>query len=63
MSQPTTQQFAGRTALITGGGTGIARAAAIALAAEGCAITVAGRTALTLEDVGKYISQYGHPVK
>lgn len=48
MSQ-TTQQFAGKTALITGGGTVIGRAATIALAAEGCAITVAGRTAATLE--------------
>ncbi len=38
-----------KTALINGGGTGIGRAAAIALAAESYAITVAGRTTVTLE--------------
>ena len=47
---PMRKQFTGKTALVTGGGTGIGRAAALGLAAEGCTVTVAGRTAATLED-------------
>ena len=45
-----TRQFEGRTALITGGGTGVGRVSALALAAEGCLVTVCGRTAGTLEE-------------
>jgi len=48
-----------KNSLITGGGTGIGRAAAIALAAEGYAITVAGRTAATLEQTVKLIEDAG----
>jgi NAD(P)-dependent dehydrogenase (short-subunit alcohol dehydrogenase family) len=51
--------FAGTTGFVTGGGTGIGRAAALALAAEGCAVTVAGRTARTLEDTVRAVIAAG----
>jgi len=43
----------GHHALVTGGGTGIGAAIAVALAAEGAAVTVAGRRLRPLEEVGR----------
>jgi NAD(P)-dependent dehydrogenase (short-subunit alcohol dehydrogenase family) len=54
-----TPPFDGRTALITGGGTGVGRASALALAAEGCLVTVCGRTASTLEETVATIEAMG----
>jgi NAD(P)-dependent dehydrogenase (short-subunit alcohol dehydrogenase family) len=54
-----TAQFTGKAALITGGGTGIGRASALALAAEGCSVTVCGRTARTLEETVKLVEAAG----
>jgi NAD(P)-dependent dehydrogenase (short-subunit alcohol dehydrogenase family) len=60
--QPVTQADA-RAALVTGGGTGIGRAAALALAAAGYSVTVAGRTAATLEETVKLVSEAGGKAK
>jgi NAD(P)-dependent dehydrogenase (short-subunit alcohol dehydrogenase family) len=54
-----TQALGGRTALITGGGSGIGRATALALAAEGCTITVAGRTIATLQETVRQVEAAG----
>ncbi|KON86411.1 3-ketoacyl-ACP reductase [Sporosarcina globispora] len=48
----------GKTALITGAGRGIGRAAAIALAKEGVNIGLLGRTIENLEKVADELSQY-----
>jgi NAD(P)-dependent dehydrogenase (short-subunit alcohol dehydrogenase family) len=52
-------ELEGKTAFITGGGTGIGRAAAEALAAEGCEVTIAGRTEGTLAETVDAIEAAG----
>jgi NAD(P)-dependent dehydrogenase (short-subunit alcohol dehydrogenase family) len=47
----------GKAVLVTGGGTGIGRACAAQLAADGAAVTIAGRTASKLEDAAKRIAE------
>ena len=59
MTQPSSTQPGTKTAVVTGGGTGIGRAAALALAAEGYEVTVVGRTASTLEETVKLITAAG----
>src|SRR5690242_16006746 len=51
--------FEGKRAFVTGGGTGIGRACALALANEGCFVTVAGRTESTLRDTVGLIAGRG----
>jgi NAD(P)-dependent dehydrogenase (short-subunit alcohol dehydrogenase family) len=52
-------ELEGKTAFITGGGTGIGRAGAEALAAEGCEVTIAGRTEDTLRETVDSIEAAG----
>ncbi len=49
----------GRNALVTGAGQGVGRGIALALAAEGCAVALAGRTEAKLESVAKEIEERG----
>lgn len=52
-------QFENKTVLITGGGTGIGAASALALASEGAVVTVAGRTEATLANTVATIEAAG----
>ena len=51
--------LSGRTALVTGGGTGIGEAVAVDLAKAGVAVTVCGRRLEPLEDTVKQIEAVG----
>ena len=51
-----------RTAIITGGGRGIGRAVAVALAADGWAVAVAGRSPQSLDDTAATIEADGGTV-
>ena len=53
------QRFAGKTALVTGGGTGIGRATARAFASEGANVVVAGRRPEPLEETVAMIERDG----
>ena len=56
-------RLAGRTALVTGGGNGLGRAMATALAERGVRVVVAGRTASTLEDTSAALGAAGDDVR
>lgn len=51
--------MAGRSAVITGGGTGIGRAAALALAQDGFAVLLAGRRPEPLDEVRREVTAAG----
>ncbi|MYW65559.1 glucose 1-dehydrogenase [Streptomyces sp. SID8379] len=57
-SAPRTR-FSGRTALVTGAGSGLGRAIALALAAEGANVVVAGRTPAPLAETVALIEEAG----
>ncbi|MFC8915677.1 SDR family NAD(P)-dependent oxidoreductase [Streptomyces sp. NPDC057116] len=52
-------RFTGTTALVTGAGSGLGRAVALALAAEGASVAVAGRTAAPLDETVALIEKEG----
>jgi NAD(P)-dependent dehydrogenase (short-subunit alcohol dehydrogenase family) len=52
-------EFEGRTALITGGNTGIGEATAALLTAEGAEVCIVGRNRQRLTDVAQRISAAG----
>jgi NAD(P)-dependent dehydrogenase (short-subunit alcohol dehydrogenase family) len=54
-----TARFTGKVALVTGGGSGIGRATAVAFASEGASVVVAGRNAESLEQTVELIQAAG----
>ncbi len=59
MTEPGAQRFAGKVAFVTGAGSGIGRATALAFAAEGAAVAVAGIPADDVRETARLIGEDG----
>ncbi|NLU47630.1 MAG: SDR family NAD(P)-dependent oxidoreductase [Syntrophomonadaceae bacterium] len=55
-------KFDGKVALVTGGGTGIGKSAAIALAKEGAKVVIVGRRSGPLEETAQEIKAFNGEV-
>lgn len=53
------RRLAGKTALVTGGGQGVGRGIALALATEGAAVVITGRTEERLKESARMIAERG----
>ena len=58
-----TAALSGKVAWVTGGGTGIGRAAARALAEAGCKVVISGRSADTLDETASLVRKAGGSVE
>lgn len=63
MPSTNSRPLAGKVALITGAGSGIGRAAAVALAEAGSAISLSGRRAALLEETAALAREFDVPVR
>ncbi|MCX5157700.1 glucose 1-dehydrogenase [Streptomyces sp. NBC_00291] len=59
MTAPVSTRFVDKTVLVTGAGSGIGRTVALAFAAEGASVVVAGRTAASLDETVALIEKRG----
>ena len=58
-----TAALSGKVAWVTGGGTGIGRAGARALAEAGCKVVISGRSADTLDETASLVRKAGSSVE
>lgn len=63
MQDKASRPLAGRAALVTGAGSGIGRAAAVALAEAGAAVSLSGRRSALLAETAEQASKFDVPIR